>query len=68
MHEVPRRFAPEAVQTVIGRQSGAGSIGGAFLPSAAGWLAQYSIVSIPWAIAVCIVLLMLAIRQLNRIT
>ena len=27
MHEVPRRFTPEAVQTVIGRQSGAGAVG-----------------------------------------
>ena len=68
MHEVPRRFAPEAVQTIIGRQSGSGAAGSATLPAAAGLLAFYSLELIPWAIAAGLTLLILAIRQLNRIT
>ncbi len=68
MHEVPRRFAPDAVQTVIGRQSGAASLGAAFLPSAAGWLAQVSLESIVWTVFAGIVALALAVRRLNRLT
>jgi fucose permease len=48
MHEVPRRFAGEAVQTVIGRQSGAGALGAAFVPAAAGALAQSHLGGIVW--------------------
>lgn len=68
MHEVPRRFAPDAVQTVIGRQSGAAYIGGALLPALAGWLAQFSLESIPWLVAGGVVFLTLAIRRLDRLT
>ncbi len=68
MHEVPNRFAPDSVQTVIGRQSGAANLGGAFLPAAAGVLAQYSIEGIPWAILCGIAVLIAAIRYLNRLT
>ena len=68
MHEVPNRFAPESVQTVIGRQSGAANLGGAFLPAAAGALAQYSLEGIPWVIFGGIALMIGSIRLLDRIT
>ena len=68
MHEVPRRFAPAAVQTVIGRQSGAANIGGAILPAAAGYLAQQSLPSISWVVVGGIVLMLAAIRLLDRAT
>ena len=69
MHEVPRRFAPEAVLTVIGRQSGASYVGGAIFPAAAGWLAmQTSLACIPWLVVVGIGLMALTIHRLNRLT
>jgi MFS family permease len=68
MHEVPRRFAPEAVQTLIGRQSGAANLGAAILPAAAGWIAEYSLEGIPWMIVAGIVGLIALIRWLNRLT
>jgi MFS family permease len=68
MHEVPRRFTPEAVQTVIGRQSGAGAVGAATLPAFAGWIAEFSLEGITWTIAAGIALLMVAIRRLDRMT
>ncbi|PTY08334.1 MFS transporter [Opitutaceae bacterium EW11] len=68
MHEVPRRFAPEAVQVVIGRQSGAANLGGAFLPAAAGALAGWSLEAIAWTVLGGIGLLIAAIRRLNRLT
>jgi hypothetical protein len=68
MHEVPRRFAPESVQVVIGRQSGAANIGGAFLPAAAGTLAQVSLEGVAWLIIGGIVALLLCIRRLDRLT
>jgi MFS family permease len=68
MHEVPQRFAPEAVQVVIGRQSGAAAIGAASLPAAAGWLAGISLESIVWTLLAGLVGLIAAIRRLNRIT
>lgn len=68
MHEVPRRFAPAAVQTVIGRQSGASYIGGALLPAIAGYLAQVSLESICWVVAAGALLLILAVHRLNRMT
>lgn len=46
MHEVPRRFAPEAVQTVIGRQSGAGALGAAIFPALAGVIAQQAVAGV----------------------
>lgn len=68
MHEVPRRFAPDAVQTVIGRQSGAANIGGALLPAVAGWVAQFSLEGIPWLVIAGVGALILTIRRLNRLT
>lgn len=68
MHEVPRRFAPAAAQTVIGRQSGAANLGVAILPAAAGWLAQHSLALIPWVLVAAILLLLAAIRRLDRLT
>jgi fucose permease len=57
MHEVPRRFAAEAVQTVIGRQSGAGALGAAVFPAVAGLIAQTAL----GAVLVLVVGLMLAL-------
>jgi fucose permease len=68
MHEVPQRFAPDAVQTVIGRQSGAGSIGAGALPAAAGTLAQFSLESISWVVIAGVVVMLTAIRRLDRLT
>ena len=65
MHEVPRRFAPDAVQTVIGRQSGAGSIGWAVFPATAGLLAEWRVDSIPWFVAGGVAILIAAIRLLD---
>jgi fucose permease len=68
MHEVPRRFAPAAVQTVIGRQSGAAALGAASMPATAGWIGEYSLEGIGWVILAGTIGLMFAIRQLDRIT
>ncbi|PTX94525.1 MFS transporter [Opitutus sp. ER46] len=68
MHEVPRRFAPEAVQTVIGRQSGGAYVGGAAVPALAGWIAQYSLESLTWGVLGGAVLLLAAIRWLDHRT
>lgn len=68
MHEVPKRFAPEGVQVVIGRQSGAAYIGGAFLPAAAGWIAQVSLEGVAWGVITGSLLLIAAIHRLNRWT
>lgn len=68
MHEVPRRFAPEAVQTVIGRQAGAAGIGAAILPAMAGAMAGTSLEAITWTVLACGASLVLAIRKLDRIT
>ena len=66
MHEVPRRFAPEAVQTMIGRQSGAGAIGFAVLPAAAGLIAQWRVDLVPWLVVAGAAALFVAIRELDR--
>jgi MFS family permease len=68
MHEVPRRFAPAAVQTIIGRQSGGASFGAAILPALAGALAQHSLAAVPWLVLGVLLLLIACIRHLNRIT
>lgn len=68
MHEVPRRFAPEAVQTVIGRQSGAASLGAAFLPAVAGWQAEWSLESVAWTVMGGVLVLAGCIRKLDRMT
>jgi MFS family permease len=66
MHEVPRRFAPDAVQTVIGRQSGAACLGGATMPALAGLVAQKWLPGVPWLIAGGIVVLIICLRDLDR--
>ncbi|MES2694821.1 MAG: MFS transporter [Verrucomicrobiota bacterium] len=68
MHEVPRRFAPDAAQTVIGRQSGAAYLGMAVLPAALGWLAQHALGGVVWVLVAGIVVLLLGIRRLDRMT
>ena len=68
MHEVPRRFAPDAALTVIGRQSGAAYLGMAVLPAGLGWLAQWSLLSIPWVVLGGTALLLIGIRRLDRLT
>lgn len=68
MHEVPRRFAPAAVQTIIGRQAGAAGIGAAIMPAAAGAVAGSALETIPWMIVGCVGVLFVAIRKLDRIS
>ncbi len=66
MHEVPRRFQAEAVQTVIGRQSGAAYLGAAVVPAAAGALASWSLNAIPWLVVAVVALLIVGVRELDR--
>lgn len=69
MHEATHRFAPEAVQTVIGRQTASSYIGGAGLPAISGWLVQeWSVSSVPWIAVGGTVLLGLVIWRVNRLT
>lgn len=68
MHEVPRRFAPAAVQTVIGRQSGAAYVGGALLPAVAGGIAQISLEGVAWTVIAGTLALLATIRRLNQLT
>lgn len=66
MHEVPRRFVPEAVQTVIGRQSGGAYVGAAFVPAAAGALAGWSLAAIPWLVSAVVAVMIAGVRELDR--
>lgn len=68
MHEVPRRFAPAAVQTVIGRQSGAGALGAALFPALAGAIAQSALEGIVVLVVALIVALVGAAWWLDRRT
>jgi fucose permease len=68
MHEVPRRFAAGAVQTIIGRQSGAGALGAALFPALAGVLAQQAVSRVMPLTLGLIVALGLAIGWLDRRT
>jgi fucose permease len=68
MQEVPRRFAPEAVQTMIGRQSGGASFGAAVLPALAGLVAQHSLAAVTWLVLGVLVVMIACIRHLNRIS
>lgn len=68
MHEVPRRFAPEAVQTIIGRQSGAAGLGAAALPALAGAVAQQTVGGVPLLVVSFVVVLILCLRTLDRLT
>lgn len=68
MHEVPRRFAPDAAQTVIGRQSGAGALGAALFPAIAGALAGEALGAVPWLACGLAVALAGALSWLDRRT
>ena len=69
MHEVPRRFAASAVQTVIGRQSGCAYIGAAAMPALGGWIAQRAPLDmITWVVVAGIVLMLGGVRRLDRIS
>ncbi len=68
MHEVPRRFAPGAVQTIIGRQSGAGALGAAVFPALAGALAQRALGGVVVLAIALIVALVGAVVWLDRRT
>jgi predicted MFS family arabinose efflux permease len=68
MHEVPRRFAPDAALVVIGRQSGAAYLGVAVLPAVAGVIAQHALPAVPWVVIGGIVVLIAGVRRLDRMT
>lgn len=68
MHEVPRRFAPDAVQTIIGRQSGAGALGAAVFPAAAGAIAQQALGGVMALAIALIIALVGAVVWLDRRT
>lgn len=68
MHEVARRFAPDAVQTIVGRQSGGGAIGAGVMPALGGVLAQAHLETIPWLALGTLVVLIAALRWLDRLT
>ncbi len=69
MHEVPKRFAPAAVQVVIGRQIGAAYVGGALMPAAMGWVVEVSDpTTVMVIVAVGAALLAGLVRWLNRLT
>lgn len=68
IHEVPRRFAPEAVQSVIGRQVSGAYIGMASLPPLAGVIAQVSLEAIAQVLIGGIALLIGAVLWLDRLT
>jgi MFS family permease len=68
MHEAPRRFAPEAVAVVIGRQTGAAYIGAATFPPVLGVLAQFSLESITWFVVAGTLAMLAVNHRLNRLT
>jgi len=68
IHEVPRRFAPEAVQSVIGRQVSGAYIGMASLPPLAGIIAHVSLEAIAHVLIGGIALLIGAVLWLDRLT
>lgn len=68
MHEVPRRFAPTAVQTVIGRQSGAGALGAALCPAVAGAIAQHTLSGVLALVLGLMVSLLAGVTWLDRRT
>lgn len=68
IHEVPRRFAPEAVQTVIGRQISGAYLGMATLPPLAGVIAHVSLELIVHVLLATVVLLIGSVLWLDRLT
>jgi MFS family permease len=68
MHEVPRRFAPDDVSIVIGRQTGASYIGAALMPVAGGWFAQNAMAWLPWLTVLGALALIICVRSLDKAT
>jgi MFS family permease len=68
IHEVPRRFSPAAVQTVIGRQVCGAYVGLATLPPLLGALAQVSLEAVAPVVLVVAGLLIGAVAWLDRLT
>lgn len=69
MHEAPNRFAPDAVQTVIGRQTAAAYIGGALVPAFSGWMVQVgTVATVPWLAVGGVALMGLVIWRVDRLT
>jgi MFS family permease len=68
IHEVPRRFAPEAVQTVIGRQISGAYIGMATLPPLAGAIAHVSLELIVHVLLTIVLLLIASVLWLDQLT
>jgi fucose permease len=69
MHEVPRRFQPDAVQSVIGLQSAGASFGAAVVPVLAGWLAVHTgLETIPLLILAAVLALIICLQRLNKIS
>ncbi len=68
MHEVPRRFAPDQVQIVIGRQTGASYIGAAIMPVMGGWLAQTALQYLPVLTLLGTLLLLACVKTLDKTT
>jgi fucose permease len=69
MHEVPRRFRPEDVQTVIGRQNSAAYVGGAIIPLIAGGLVQeVSVLIVPAILLSGILVTKWATRRLDQLS
>ena len=69
MHEVPNRFAPDAVGVVIGRQAGAAYLGGALLPALSGWWVQTSgPLTVMVVVAAGAGVLVGLVQRLNRLT
>jgi fucose permease len=68
MHEAPRRFVPEAVQSIIGRQGACAYSGAAFAPALAGWIAVRSTLeSIPVFLFVGVLALAFCVWVLDRL-
>lgn len=69
MHEVPKRFLAEHVQTMIGRQGACAYIGAALAPPCVGWLAVHAgIEVIPILVSGGALLLLLGSLRLDRIS
>lgn len=68
IHEVPRRFAPEAVQAVIGRQISGAYIGMAVFPPLAGALAHVSLEAIAQILILVVICLLATVIWLDRLT
>jgi MFS family permease len=68
MHEVPHRFAPDAVSSVVGWQTGASYIGVAVIPLIGGWVAQVALPHLSKLTLAGTLLLFVCIRMLDKKT